>query len=55
MKESSVEKCFLWAFKENVRARRFYEKHGMVYNGKARISEFDGAVEVMYELNLSDD
>lgn len=39
---------FLWAFKENVRARRFYEKHGFRWDGTERISEFDGAVEVRY-------
>lgn len=39
---------FLWAFKENVRARRFYEKHGFHWDGTERVSEFDGALEVRY-------
>ena len=39
---------FLWAFKENKRARRFYEKHGFRWNGEERVSEFDGALEVCY-------
>ena len=39
---------FLWAFKENKRARRFYEKHGFHWDGVERISEFDGAIEVRY-------
>ena len=39
---------FLWAFKENKRARRFYEKHGFRWDGTERISEFDGAMEVRY-------
>ena len=39
---------FLWAFRENVRARRFYEKHGFRWDGSERVSEFDGAVEVRY-------
>lgn len=39
---------FLWAFKENTRARRFYEKHGFRWDGTERISEFDGALEVRY-------
>ena len=39
---------FLWAFKENARARRFYEKHGFCWDGSERVSEFDGAVEVRY-------
>lgn len=39
----------LWAFAENRRARRFYEKHGLQWTGERRISEFDGAEEVRYE------
>lgn len=39
----------LWAFEENSRARRFYEKHGFAFTGERRVSEFDGAVEVRYE------
>ena len=38
----------LWAFKENKRARRFYEKHGFCRDGTQRVSEFDGALEVRY-------
>ena len=38
----------LWAFRENTRARRFYEKHGFFPDGTERVSEFDGAVEVRY-------
>lgn len=41
-------KVFLWAFKENARARCFYEKNGFCFDGSERISEFDGAVEVRY-------
>ena len=39
---------FLWAFKENKRARRFYEKHGFCFDGTERVSQFDGALEVRY-------
>lgn len=39
---------FLWAFKENKRARRFYEKHGFCWDGTERVSEFDDALEVRY-------
>ena len=39
---------YLWAFKENTRARRFYEKHGFRFSGDERVSEFDGAIEVLY-------
>lgn len=42
--------AYLWAFKENKRARRFYEKHGFAFTGEERTSEFDGAVEVNYAL-----
>ena len=38
----------LWAFKDNTRARRFYEKHSFRWDGSERISEFDGALEVRY-------
>ena len=38
----------LWVFKENTRARRFYEKHGFHSDGSERVSEFDGALEVRY-------
>ena len=39
---------FLWAFRDNIRARRFYEKHGFRWDGSERVSEFDGALEVRY-------
>ena len=39
---------YLWAFRENARARRFYEKNGFRWDGMERVSEFDGAVEVRY-------
>lgn len=46
---------FLWAFKENTRARRFYEKHSLRFDGTARVSEFDGAIEVRYILDRETD
>ena len=42
---------FLWVFKENTRARRFYEKHGFHWDGNERVSEFDDALEVRYVRN----
>ena len=39
---------FLWAFRDNRRARRFYEKYGFHWDGSQRISQFDGALEVRY-------
>lgn len=41
---------FLWTFRENTRARRFYEKHGFRQEGGERISDFDGAPEICYVL-----
>ena len=48
MKQIGEGTIFLWAFRENKRARRFYEKHGFHWDGTERISEFDGAAEVRY-------
>ena len=48
MDQIGNQPVFLWAFEENVRARRFYEKHGFRWDGTQRVSEFDGAVEVRY-------
>ena len=52
MKTAGVKRVVLWAFRENSRARRFYEKNGLKANGAERISEFDGAVEICYEKEL---
>ena len=51
LKQIGDRPVFLWAFKENTRARRFYEKHGFHWDGGERVSEFDGAVEVRYVKN----
>ena len=48
LKQIGEGAVFLWAFRENKRARRFYEKHGFRWDGSERISEFDGAAEVRY-------
>lgn len=42
---------YLWAFQKNIRAGRFYEKHGFRRDGAERISEFDEAMEVRYWRN----
>ena len=39
---------YLWAFKENQRARRFYEKNGFHFDGSERVSDYEGAIEVRY-------
>ena len=51
LKQIGEGTVFLWAFRENKRARRFYEKHGFRWDGTERISEFDGAMEVRYVRN----
>ena len=38
----------LWVFTENARARHFYEKHGLHWDGQRRDSDFDGAEELHY-------
>ena len=48
MNQIGQKPVFLWAFKENIRARRFYEKHGFRWDGAERVIEFDGALEVRY-------
>ena len=52
LKQIGNGRVFLWAFKENARARRFYEKNGFHFDGSERVSEFDGAVEVRYEREI---
>lgn len=47
-------RVFLWAFEENTRARRFYEKHGFRWDGTRRVSDFDGALEVRYVRDLQE-
>ena len=54
LKQIGNRKIFLWVFKENTRARRFYEKHGLHWDGTERVSEFDGAPEVRYVLEKKD-
>ena len=51
LKQIGNRPVYLWAFKENTRARRFYEKHGFHWDGSERVSEFDGAMEVRYVKN----
>lgn len=48
LKQIGDRPVYLWAFKENTRARRFYEKHGFCLDGSERVSEFDGALELRY-------
>ena len=49
LKQIGNQPVFLWAFRDNTRARCFYEKHGFCWDGTERVSEFDGALEVRYQ------
>ena len=53
LKQIGDRPVYLWAFKDNTRAQRFYEKHGFRWDGTERVSEFDGALEVKYVRNLT--
>ena len=44
------EHVMLWAFEENTRARRFYEKYGFTFDGTCKESGFANAKEVRYRL-----
>jgi GNAT superfamily N-acetyltransferase len=39
---------FLWVFKENYRARKFYEKMGYAHDGKEELLEKFNALEIRY-------
>ena len=43
----------LWAFEANVRARRFYERHGFVATGSTAGDNEEGAPDVRYEWSPS--
>ena len=46
LKQIGNRPVHLWAFRENTRARRFYEKHGFCWDGSERVSEFDGSARL---------
>ena len=48
LEEIGDRPVYLWAFKENKRARRFYEKNGFHWDGSERVSDYEGAIEVRY-------
>lgn len=54
LKQIGNRSVYLWAFRDNARARRFYEKHGLHWDGTERVSAFDGALEVRYVLNAEE-
>lgn len=50
MKATGYKQVMLWVFAENTPARRFYEKHGFVPNGREKTGL--GAMVVCYEKTL---
>lgn len=46
MSVAGYKKAMLWVFTENIRARRFYEKHGFCVSDKTK--QLGNALEVMY-------
>jgi len=53
MQENNCRNYLLWAFKENARAIRFYEKFGFTADGTEKVSAFSNqAIEVRYRLDL---
>lgn len=43
---------YLWVFKDNIRACRFYEKCGFFKDGQEQITRFDSAIEIRYRKQL---
>ena len=48
MTENGFFGAKLWVFKDNIRARKFYEKCGFTLTGHERESWYDRAMEVQY-------
>lgn len=51
MKDAGYREVLLWVFEQNLRARRFYEKHGFRLSGQQQDSF--GAKEIQYRKTLS--
>jgi RimJ/RimL family protein N-acetyltransferase len=53
IKDLNYENVLLWVFKENARARRFYEKFGFISDGTEKPAPFrNSALEIRYILHL---
>lgn len=48
IRKSKLSKVFLWVFKENHRACRYYEKCGFQNTDEEKVSTFGNAIEVKY-------
>lgn len=53
IREENKKGVYLWVFKENFRARKFYEKNGFVSDGKEKQENFSNKpISVRYVLNF---
>ena len=52
LKESGIQKVFLWVLQENLSARRFYEAFGFRATGETGLIEGTKIVDMYYELLL---
>lgn len=52
LKQQGFKRVMLWVFKENTRARQFYEKQGFTADGEVKDSGLSNAEEVRYRLEL---
>ena len=51
LRESSFDDIYVWVLEENVRARKFYEKYGFVYDGtRKEINLGKPLIEIRYVL-----
>lgn len=46
LQQANYESVILWVFEENIRARKFYEKHGFTLTEQKKLA--NGIAEVMY-------
>lgn len=54
VREKGFQKILLWVIKDNVRARKFYEKNGFINSAKTRIIEGTGKKDCCYEYRLTE-
>ena len=46
LQQANYESVILWVFEENIRARKFYEKHGFELTEQKKLA--NGIAELMY-------
>ncbi|NLC66090.1 MAG: GNAT family N-acetyltransferase [Clostridium sp.] len=53
LKREGCKKISLWVYEENIRARKFYEKHGFTFDGSKKYSRFSNKpLELRYIKHL---